>query len=150
MNIFQLSHGRMKRRNRVSFPQAILISLLGILSIIVYSCFEIIETYETIETSVFSIFDEALSQEKKPTTVAYVVTLIHCGFSAAPLAPLADAAFVLRHSIHNISSRNPNSGSRYDYKLYALAHQRGASESCIDIVKKLGFEVIVVETPFEV
>ena len=147
MNIFQLSHGRMKRRNRVSFPQAILISLLGILSIIVYSSFENIET---IETSIFSIFDEALSQEKKPTTVAYVVTLIHCGFSAAPLAPLADAAFVLRHSIHNISSRNPNSGSRYDYKLYALAHQRGASESCIDIVKKLGFEVIVVETPFEV
>jgi hypothetical protein len=62
---------------------------------------------------------------------------------------LTDALLVLRHSIHKISSRNPESGSKYDYKMYALVH-RTQSTACIDPITKLGFEVIVVDPQFQI
>ena len=52
---------------------------------------------------------------------------------------------VLRHSIHNISSRNPHSGSNYDYKIYVIVHRQ--AEECSSILGDLGFEVVVVDTP---
>eukprot|EP00531_Pseudo-nitzschia_arenysensis_P011270 CAMPEP_0116134264 /NCGR_PEP_ID=MMETSP0329-20121206/10552_1 /TAXON_ID=697910 /ORGANISM="Pseudo-nitzschia arenysensis, Strain B593" /LENGTH=214 /DNA_ID=CAMNT_0003628961 /DNA_START=263 /DNA_END=903 /DNA_ORIENTATION=- len=55
------------------------------------------------------------------TTVAYAVSLIKCNNNKnSPTAGLIDGSLVLRHSIHNISVRNPDSGSKYDYKMYAI------------------------------
>lgn len=50
-------------------------------------------------------------------TVAYVVTLLDCSEE-----PAMDGAAVLARSIILNSVANPNSSSKYDYKLYAIVH----------------------------
>jgi len=80
-------------------------------------------------------------------TVAYAVSLIKCGDHQNTAAGLIDASLVLRHSIHQISSRNPNSGSKYDYKMYAIVHTQ--AKGCAEVLKKTGFEVVIVDTPLK-
>ncbi len=78
--------------------------------------------------------------------VAYAISFIKCGDSQnGDSAGLIDASLVLRHSIHQISSRNPDSGSKYDYKMYALVHRQ--AEKCSSSLTDLGFEVKVVNPP---
>lgn len=77
--------------------------------------------------------------------VAYAVSFIKCGDHQNNPAGLVDSSLVLRHSIHTISSRTPSSGSKYDYKMYAIVHRQAAS--CTDALEKLGFEVRVVDPP---
>jgi len=80
------------------------------------------------------------------TTVAYAVSLIKCNNNKnSPTAGLIDGSLVLRHSIHNISVRNPDSGSKYDYKMYAIVHKQ--AESCSQPLKDAGFEILVVDAP---
>ena len=78
-------------------------------------------------------------------TVAYAISLIKCGDFQTPSAGLTDASLVLRHSIHQISRRNPESGSKYDYKMYAIVHRD--AEKCSQMLKDTGFEVVVVDPP---
>ena len=85
--------------------------------------------------------------QEKLVTVAYAISFIHCNVN--DFMGLIDASLVLRHSIHKISSRNPASGSKYDYKMYAFVHRTQAI-TCVDNIEKLGFEVIVVDPPFEI
>jgi hypothetical protein len=80
-----------------------------------------------------------------PFTVAYAVSFIKCGDFQTHSAGLTDASLVLRHSIHKISRRNPDSGSKYDYKMYAIVHRD--AEACSQILNETGFEVLVVEPP---
>lgn len=80
-------------------------------------------------------------------TVAYVVSFIQCSGTATNSAGLVDASLVLRHSIHQISSRNPESGSKYDYKMYAIVHRQ--AEECSQTLKKVGFEIILVDPPVQ-
>lgn len=81
-----------------------------------------------------------------PVVVAYAISFIKCGdHQNVNAAGLIDASLVLRHSIHKISSRNPRSGSKYDYKMYAIVHRQ--AEECSSILNDLGFEVIVVDPP---
>ena len=80
-------------------------------------------------------------------TVAYVVSFIQCKGTATHSAGLVDASLVLRHSIHQISSRNPESGSKYDYKMYAIVHRQ--AEECSQTLKKVGFEIILVDPPIQ-
>ncbi len=80
-------------------------------------------------------------------TVAYVVSFIQCSGTATNSAGLVDASLVLRHSIHQISSRNPESGSKYDYKMYAIVHRQ--AEQCSQTLKKVGFEIILVDPPVQ-
>ena len=82
---------------------------------------------------------------KKSPVVAYAVSFIKCGDHQNNSAGLIDSSLILRHSIHTISSRNPTSGSKYDYKMYAIVHRQAMS--CTDTLDKLGFEVKVVDPP---
>lgn len=61
---------------------------------------------------------------------------------------MSDAAAVMQHSIHKHSVRNPESGSKYDYKLYAIVHKK--AEGCSDLMRQSGFEVIVHDMPFDI
>ena len=77
--------------------------------------------------------------------VAYAVSFIKCGDFQTHSAGLTDASLVLRHSIHKISSRNPASGSKYDYKMYAIVHRQ--AEECSEVLRSTGFEVLIVDPP---
>ena len=90
---------------------------------------------------------EADVAKEEAVTVAYAASFIKCENAAS--SGLIDASLVLRHSIHKISSRNPESGSKYDYKMYAIVHRTQAIE-CLDTIQDLGYEVIIVDPPFEV
>lgn len=76
-------------------------------------------------------------------TIAYAISLIKCGDHQSNDAGLVDAALVMRHSIHLTSIRNPSSGSRYDYKMYALVHKQAVQ--CSSVLKNAGFQVVVIE-----
>ena len=78
-------------------------------------------------------------------TVAYAISLIQCGNFQSDSAGLTDASLVLRHSIHKISKRNPESGSKYDYKMYAIVHRD--AEKCSQALEATGFELVVVDPP---
>jgi len=87
------------------------------------------------------------SPRTTPLVVAYAVSLVKCGDHQNHVAGLIDAALVLLHSIHKISSRNSLSGSKYDYKMYAIVHSK--AQVCADVLKKVGFEIIIVDPPVE-
>lgn len=82
-----------------------------------------------------------------PHVVAYAVSFIMCGNFESSTAGLVDASLILRHSIHKISSRNPSSGSKYNYKMYAIVHRQ--AEKCSAILKDVGFEIVVVDPPIQ-
>lgn len=92
-------------------------------------------------------FSNQKKKTTKPTTIGYAVSLIKCGDKQTSAAGLMDAAIVLRHSIHMTSVRNPASGSKYDYKMYALVHRQ--AEECSSVLKQVGFQVIVTDPPVE-
>jgi lipopolysaccharide biosynthesis glycosyltransferase len=78
-------------------------------------------------------------------TIAYAVSFIKCSDFQTHSAGLIDASLILRHSVHKISKRNPLSGSKYDYKMYAIVHRD--AEACSQRLKETGFEVMVVDPP---
>ena len=78
-------------------------------------------------------------------TIAYAISLIKCGDHQSTPTGLVDAAMVLRHSVHMTSSRNPESGSKYDYHMVAIVHR--AALGCAGTLKTVGFEIMVVDTP---
>ena len=78
-------------------------------------------------------------------TVAFAVSFIKCGDFQTDAAGLIDASLVMRHSIHKISARNPDSGSLYDYKMYAIVHKQ--AEECSQQIGDMGFEVVLVDPP---
>ena len=45
------------------------------------------------------------------------------------------------------SIRNPTSGSKYDYKMYVFVHPQAVE--CSDVLKQVGFEVMVVDPPVQ-
>jgi hypothetical protein len=44
-----------------------------------------------------------------------------------------------------MSVRNPDSGSKYDYKMYAIVHRQ--AETCSKALGTAAFEVVVVDPP---
>jgi alpha-N-acetylglucosamine transferase len=84
--------------------------------------------------------------DSDPRTVAYAVSVIKCGDAYNNAVGLTDSTIVLRHSIHKISRRNPSSGSKYDYKMYAIVH-RDAEACTAEVLRSAGFEVMVVDPP---
>ena len=81
-------------------------------------------------------------------TIAYAISVINCkgkGHGPMSAAGLIDSSLVMRHSIHNVSSRNPDSQSQYDYKMFAIVHRQ--AESCSNVLEELGYEVLVVDPP---
>lgn len=86
-------------------------------------------------------------RDDAPTIVAYAISFIKCGDWQTHSAGLTDASLILRHSIHKISKRNPDSGSRYDYKMYAIVHQD--AKECAQALMDTGFEVLIVDPPVQ-
>lgn len=84
----------------------------------------------------------------KPIQIAYAISLIRCSDFQSSTSGLLDAATILRHSVHQTSVRNPGSGSKYDYKLYAIVHRNAAS--CSHILSDLGYEVLVKDSPVQI
>jgi len=76
--------------------------------------------------------------------VAYSFSVISCNYG---LASLRDAALILQHSIHKVSVRNAESGSKYDYRLYALLHPQALK--CSDFLTDMGVNVVLVDPPVQ-
>jgi hypothetical protein len=77
-------------------------------------------------------------------TIAYAVSLTSCEETPS----LIDGAAVLAHSVHLSSIQNPKSGSKYDYKMYAIVHK--SAKSCQPILEKIGYTVKLVDVPVPV
>ena len=71
--------------------------------------------------------------------IGYAISFIDCP-SKEDEQKLLDSIRVLRHSIHNISSRNPSSNSKYDYKMYAIVR----AKRCSSLIKSLAFDEILL------
>ena len=86
------------------------------------------------------LFDEKQTEtpQEKQKQIAYAV-FVECSTQQS-----VSAANVLLHSVHQISSRNPTSGSKYDYKMYALVHPQ--AEDCAQELIHLGYTVIIANT----
>jgi hypothetical protein len=76
-------------------------------------------------------------------TIGYFVSVTGCN----PSSPLADAAAVLKHSIH-LASIHGNLGGRYDYKMFAIYHPDAAT--CVPPLAELGYELVERDTPVKV
>ncbi len=81
--------------------------------------------------------------------IAYAISLIKCSDKQSSTAGLLDAATILRHSVHRTSVRTPGSGSKYDYKMYAIVHSKLASH-CSHVLSDLGYEVLLRDAPVDV
>jgi hypothetical protein len=68
--------------------------------------------------------------------VAYAVSITYCH----PDDFIADAAGILKHSIHMVSKK-----SRYQYQMYAFVHPQ--AQNCTQSLKQLGYDVMIQETP---
>jgi hypothetical protein len=88
-----------------------------------------------------------MQTEQNITTVAYAISLIKCGDKQSTPEGLTDAALVLRHSVHLQSRRNPSSGSKYDYKMYALVHPQ--AQNCSRVLQDVGFTIVTVPPPLQ-
>lgn len=81
-------------------------------------------------------------------TIGYAITITRCPSSSTLGPQITDAAAVLKQSIHNNSIRNEESGSAYDYQLYALVHPDATS--CVGpTLKSLGYKVTARSTPVQ-
>eukprot|EP00977_Amphora_coffeiformis_P009563 scaffold2204_cov166-Amphora_coffeaeformis.AAC.23 len=97
------------------------------------------------------------TRPEKPVTIAYAISLIkvswkiprlprttmseHCGDFQSTAAGLIDAAMVLRHSIHETSSRVGK--SNYDYKMYVIVEV--GAQKCSKVLEDIGFTLLVRE-----
>lgn len=126
-----------------------------------------------------NLYDTADYEVERPsgsTNIAFVVTVPSCPEDLShptaeddPGAAFYDAAAVLRDSVCNCTSRNPDSGSKYDSTLYALIHPEaiscagptdqlddGANAQTpynydrVKILEELGFWVLVWREPVSV
>jgi len=92
-----------------------------------------------------------LDLEGKPIKVAYAISLIECTdrhkSGQSSIAGLQDASIVMRHSIHQNSVRNPESGSRYDYEMYAIIHEQ--ARACAPVLEDAGFTILIRDQPVQ-
>ena len=88
------------------------------------------------------------SATTKPIQIAYAISLIRCSDFQSSTSGLLDAATILRHSVHKTSIRTPGSGSKYDYKLYAIVHTKAAG--CSHVLSDLGYQVILKDSPIQI
>jgi len=77
-------------------------------------------------------------------TIAFAISLTGCDRNGLHV----QGAAVLGHSIRLNSAANPQSSSRYGYKLFVFVHPDAVS--CAKPFEDVGFEVLVRETPVNV
>ena len=96
--------------------------------------------------------DEEDSKYNSKATIGYAITVSGCPKGDASRgdfgAGITDGAAVLLHSIHMNSIRSPKSGSRYDYKMYALVHPE--AEHCArPTLEPLGYKILIRDVPVQ-
>ena len=89
---------------------------------------------------------EPLTATPPKSDVGYVVSLTGCPKGADD--PLVDGAAVLKHSIHMNSHANPDSGSRYGYKMYSIVHPDAID--CAGPLADIGYELLIRDVPVPV
>jgi hypothetical protein len=94
--------------------------------------------------AVDALFAAAPANIKPKATIAYATSVTKCTKDSV----LMDQASVLMYSIHKSSFRVPTSGSRYDYDLFVFLHTEAAE--CKDQLEKIGWTVLIKDTPVEV
>ena len=93
--------------------------------------------------------NDSPSNYNSKATIGYAITVTHCPAGNEKIGPeIADAAAVLRHSIHVNSIRNAESGSKYDYQMYAIVHH-DAVECAGPTLKSIGYKVLSRSSPVE-
>ena len=93
------------------------------------------------------VFPRSLSTGTAPNakaTIAFAISLTGCDRNGLHV----QGAAVLGHSIRLNSAANPQSSSRYGYKLFVFVHPDAVS--CAKPFEDVGFEVLVRETPVNV
>lgn len=85
---------------------------------------------------------------QRPIVIAYTISLIKCSDHQSSTPGLLDAATILRHSVHKTSIHTPGSGSRYDYKLYAIVHS--LASQCGHVLSDLGYELLLRDSPVKI
>jgi hypothetical protein len=100
---------------------------------------EIIESYSS------NLFASTPKAATAKATIAYATSVTKC---SSGNDVLMDQASVLMYSIHKSSFRVPTSGSRYDYDLFVFLHTEAAE--CKDQLEKIGWTVLIKDTPVEV
>jgi hypothetical protein len=143
-----------RRKNfRCTFVNFVKVSVVGWLLYSILSAYHFTPNYlkdSSADNNIILDGDPKISgnaeNAKNNIVVAYAVSFIKCGDTkGSNAAGLVDASLILRHSIHQISSRNPSSRSKYDYKMYAIIHKQ--AEQCSSKLRDVGFETIVVDSP---
>mmetsp|Transcript_12236 Transcript_12236/g.18765 ORF Transcript_12236/g.18765 Transcript_12236/m.18765 type:complete len:466 (-) Transcript_12236:29-1426(-) len=81
--------------------------------------------------------------EASAPVIGYAVSMTQCD----PTKYSYDQAAVLFYSIHRNSIRNPSSGSKYDYKLYAFVHPDASD--CAEGLERIGYEVSIRKSPVD-
>jgi hypothetical protein len=99
-----------------------------------------------------SAVQHKLEQEKRDRkapsapVIGYSITVTKCQPDAqSSTRSRLDQAAVLLYSIHQNSIRNPFSGSKYDYKVYAFVHPEAAN--CSDSLERIGYQVQIRDSP---
>jgi hypothetical protein len=78
-------------------------------------------------------------------TIAYAWTLAKCSDFQSSTEGMIDAALILKHSIHKVSSRVGK--SNYDYQMYVLVHQ--AAAACTQALEDAGYTVKILPQPVD-
>ena len=134
-------YNKLRRRNKkkgfMSIPALFLVTIL-LAGLILYM-------HSTSDRNASQAFISTTSNVHRPT-VAFAVSFIKCSDYQEDFASRSDAnLLILRDSIYKISARNPESGSLYDYKMFAIVHKQAVE--CSQQIGDLGFEVILVDPP---
>lgn len=80
---------------------------------------------------------------KPKATIAYAWTLAKCKDFQSSTEGMVDAALILKHSVHQVSSRVGK--SQYDYQMYVLVHPDAAA--CTNSLEDAGYTVKVLPSP---
>jgi hypothetical protein len=101
----------------------------------------------TADTSTTALTPQSLSEgtgKNAKATIAYAISLTGCDGDGLHV----QGAAVLGHSIRLNSAANPQSTSKYGYKLFMFVHPDAVS--CAKPFGDVGFEILVRETPVNV
>ena len=87
-----------------------------------------------------------ISKKQQPkATIAYAWTLAKCNDFQSSTEGMIDAALILKHSIHQVSSRVGK--SQYDYHMYVLVHPDASN--CTQILEDAGYTVKIMPQPVD-
>jgi hypothetical protein len=104
---------------------------------------------DTSRTTTFPVESTVGSSKTSPIKIAHVISLITCK-KASRVKGFLDALSILRHSIHQNSVHNAQSGSKYSYQMYAILHPDGGCLEHASLLERLGYISLIKPTPVNI